>query len=105
MKKRITTAICLLITALSFYVLPLLIKDTGSAMVLLLVLIPAICLVCALLCGWMEGFFWPYAVIVAVLFIPTMFLYYNSSAVVYILAYGVIALVGNLLGSLPARKR
>ena len=34
-----------------------------------------------------------------VLFIPTIFIFYNETASIYIGVYGVISLVGNLLGS------
>ena len=35
-----------------------------------------------------------------VLFIPTIFIFYNESAAVYVLIYGLIVTAGNLLGSL-----
>jgi len=34
------------------------------------------------------------------LFIPTIFIFYNESAAVYVLIYGLIAAIGNFLGSL-----
>lgn len=88
---------------LNFYLLPLFIADTGSAMVVLLVLIPAVCFAISVVYGLKNGFRLEYPVITAVLFIPAVFIYYNSSAWVYIVAYGVIALLGNLV-SLPFRK-
>lgn len=35
-----------------------------------------------------------------ILFVPTIFMFYNESAAVYVLIYGIIATIGNLLGSL-----
>ena len=35
-----------------------------------------------------------------ILFVPTIFIFYNESAAVYVLIYGIIATTGNLLGSL-----
>ncbi len=88
----------LLITVLAFYLLPLLRSDTGSAILLLLVVIPAICFVCSIIYGVKHSFHIVYSAIVVFLFIPTIFIYYNSTAWVYILAYGVIALIGNVVG-------
>ncbi len=88
----------LLICAAAFYVLPLLGKDTGSFMLILLMLIPLICFIASLFYGVKNGFNFIFSLIVGVLFIPTIFLYYNSSAWVYILAYTVISMVGNLIG-------
>lgn len=40
-----------------------------------------------------------YSILVMVLFIPTIFIFYNETPSFYIGVYGVISLVGNLLGS------
>lgn len=82
-----------------FYLLPLLIKDTGSAIVVLLILVPFVCFACSLVYGARHSFHWSYAAMVAVLFTPTIFIFYNSSAWVYIIGYGVVALMGNLIGT------
>ncbi len=89
----------LLATALGFYLLPLLLRDTGSAILLLLVVIPLICFGCACLYGIQCAFSPYYALIVAALFLPTIFIFYNSSAWIYVVGYGVIALTGNLIGA------
>lgn len=88
----------LVVIAADFYLLPLLIRNTGWAMLLLLVVIPLVCLACSVVYGWRYSFHGLYPVIVAVLFMPTIFLFYNSTAWVYIVAYGIIALLGNLIG-------
>ena len=88
----------LLVIVFDFYLLPLLISDTGSGMFILLIAVPAICFICSLIYGIKHSFHLIYPAIVAVLFIPTIFIFYNSSAWVYILAYGVIALIGNIAG-------
>ena len=38
------------------------------------------------------------------LFIPTIFIFYNESAAVHVLIYGIIATIGNILGSLIKKK-
>ena len=41
-----------------------------------------------------------FLLLIMVLFIPTIFIFYNESAAVYVLIYGIIVTAGNLLGSL-----
>lgn len=95
----------LLVILLDFYLLPLLIKDTGTAMLLLLVVIPLICFVCSCVYGLKHSYSLFYALIVAALFVPSIYVFYNSSAWVYSLGYGIIALVGNLSGAIFSRPR
>ena len=90
----------LVVNAVVFYLSPLLIVDTGSAMILLLIIVPAACLVTAVVFGARQAFWRLYPVAVAVLFLPTLLLFYNSTAAPYALWYGLTALVGMALGSL-----
>ena len=41
-----------------------------------------------------------FLLLIMILFVPTIFIFYNESAAVYVLIYGIIATTGNLLGSL-----
>ena len=91
--------------AAAFYLLPLLMRNTGGAMILMLVLLPLLCLLLSMFYGARRGFHPLYAVLVALLFVPSLFLYYNASAWVYAPAYGLIALAGNALGLLFNRGR
>ena len=51
-------------------------------------------------CIWCQTFvFLVYSIIVMALFIPTIFIFYNETASIYVGMYGVISIVGNLLGS------
>ena len=81
-----------------FYALPLAIKDMGTAMLVLFAALPAICFVCALVYGMKNGFHIVFPVVVALLFVPTIFIHYNSTAWVYTIAYFVISFAGNLVG-------
>lgn len=100
-KKNIVFYILLII---DFYVIPCFIKDTGSAMIIMLMIIPLICLVTSIFYGIRNGFDFWYILIVAIIFTPSIFMFYNSTAWVYIVGYTVIALLGNLI-ALPLRKR
>ena len=75
LKKNMVFYLLLLI---DFYIVPWFIKNTGSAMIVMLVIIPLICLITSV--------------------------FYNSSAWVYVVGYAVIALLGNLI-ALPLGKR
>lgn len=90
----------LVIILLDFYLLPWMIKDTGIAMLLLLGVIPFICFVCSFAYGMNNSFDLFYALIVAILFVPSIFIFYNSSAWVYAVGYGIVALAGNLVGKM-----
>lgn len=90
---------------LDFYALPLLIHDTGSAMVLLLVLMPLVCFIVSSVYGARNGFHFLFAFLAAALFVPSIFIFYNSSAWVYCVAYGVITLLGNAAGMLFGKKK
>lgn len=99
MKKLRDMIPYLAVIILDFYLLPLLIRDTGSAMLMLLVVVPLICFVCSLIYGIKNSFSLVYAVIVAILFIPTIPIFYNTTAWVYIFGYGAVALIGNAIGT------
>ncbi|MEF9973887.1 MAG: hypothetical protein RR893_08160 [Clostridia bacterium] len=84
--------------ALDFYLLPLLISDTGMAMILSLVAMPLICLGCATVYGAKNGFSLLFCALVAMLYASTLPIFYNSSAWIYIVCYGLAAAVGNAAG-------
>ena len=87
-----------IINAIVFYLTPFMIKDTGSGMLILLIGFPVICFIVALIYGIKNSFNWIYSLLVMLLFVPTIFIFYNESATIYILAYGIISAFGNFLG-------
>ena len=99
-KKNLIFYILLII---DFYVIPWFIKDTGSAMIVMLGIIPMVCFVTSMMYGIRNAFDFWYAFIVAILFIPSIFIFYNSSAWIYVVVYAGIALLGNFI-ALPLRK-
>lgn len=101
LKKNIIFYILLFI---DFYIIPRFIKDTGSAVIVMLMIIPLICLITSVFYGIRNGFDFWYILIAAIMFTPSIFVFYNSSAWVYVVGYAVIALLGNLI-ALPLRKR
>ena len=92
------------IVFIAFYLFPMLIKDTGSGMFILLIVIPLITFITSIIYGLKNTFDFLYPLIIAILFIPTLFIYYNISAWTYIIVYSVIAVVGELLGKALQKK-
>lgn len=100
MKKIREMSVYLIVITLAFYVLPALINDTGTGIFFLIILTPIICFVTSIIYGIRHSFNLIFLLIIMALFIPTIFIFYNESAAVYVLIYGIIAAIGNLLGSL-----
>ena len=95
----------LIVLAVDFYLLPVAAQNTGAAMLLILCVMPLVALVIGVAYGLRRGFSIWLAVIALLLFIPTIFIYYNASAWVYPLFYALLVLVGNLIGRLFYMKR
>ena len=101
MKKRLTAlAPYAAVLAVNFYALPLLAKDTGTAMLMMLCIMPLITSVSSLTSGAKHGFDWLPPIIAVVLFAPTIPIYYNGSAWVYVIAHGIISLAGSGVGGM-----
>ena len=100
MKKSVKSIIIFLLIHIAiFYILPSLIMDTGSAMIVVLAVLPLSCLLAAVIYGSLNSFHISYPLLVALVFTPTIWIFFNESAWVYIPAYGAIALIGNLIGA------
>ena len=82
-----------------FYALPFLICDTGSGMFLMLIIIPILTFACSAIYGVRQGFNIFLTLITVILFVPTVFIFYNSSAWIYIAVYAIVSLAGNLIGT------
>ena len=94
----------LLIILISFYLLPLMIKNTGSGMLVLLIALPVISFICSSIYGLKNGFQPLFSILLVVLYIPSVFLIYNSSAMIYALIYGVLSFIGMYIGSRISKK-
>jgi Ca2+/Na+ antiporter len=100
--KRMTPYV--LICAAAFYLLPLLGNSTGSFITILLIVIPLTCFATSFLYGHNNGWNFIFPIIIAVIFIPTIFIYFNSTAWVYSVVYSLIAAVGVLIGKTLKNK-
>lgn len=72
LKKNIIFYILLFI---DFYIIPRFIKDTGSAVIVMLMIIPLICLITSVFYGIRNGFDFWYILIVAIMFTPSIFVF------------------------------
>lgn len=99
MKKYVKEIIILLVQSAVFYLVPLFgMTDNPMGMVLLIVLLT---LGLSLILGAVskEKIKYLYPVIISVLFIPSVFIYYNETALVHAIWYLVISLVGVAIGT------
>ena len=88
-----------------FYLLPLLMRDTGAAMFLMLCVMPLAAFLTGAACGVRRGVRLLLPAAALVLFVPAVPLYYNASAWSYAVVYAAIVLAGNLTGRLFHGKR
>lgn len=105
MKKLQEMLNYLIVLALVFYATPVLVEDTGSGMFILLGLVPLSTFLVSLVYGWLKSFSLLFPILVAALFVPTVYMFYNESALVYVAAYGVISLIGTFVGQILAARR
>ena len=75
------------------------IQDTGSGMLMLLVVLPLSCLIAAWRYGSRYLFDILFSILTALIFIPMVFIFYNSSAMIYVLIYGGVSMIGNAIGA------
>lgn len=93
-----------------FWALPPLISSGsytfGWLMVpLLLLMFPAVTFGLCTYDGWRYGFSWLLPLIGAALFLSTVFVYYNESALFYVVIYGSLGYIGELCGFVSYRNR
>lgn len=94
-----------LVLAVDFYLLPFLIRDTGIAMLMMLCVIPLIAFMRSVIYGVRQGFNFLMPITAVLLFFPTIFIFYNESALIYVAIYGIVTLVGNVVGRIFYKKR
>ncbi|PID82317.1 MAG: exosortase [Clostridiales bacterium] len=92
-----------LIIIASFYLLPFVIQDTGSAMVVLLILIPVSVFIVSLVFSLKNGFKLYFSLLVGLLFIPTIYIHYNESAWIYTVIYTLTSVIAQGLAILTKR--
>jgi len=101
MKQRLMRLLIpFLVQGAILLLLPLLIRDTGSAMAVLLLYIPTALCLHSLVCGLRMGFAWELIVSSALLFAVTIPIYYNESACIYCAVFAGMSALGLGLGTI-----
>lgn len=98
MKKYLKEIIILLIQLFMFYILPLLTGPTDIMGMIILILLSTLVLSIILTIISKEKIKYLYPVLVSIIFIPSIFIYYNESAIIHSLWYLVTSLIGTTLG-------
>ncbi len=83
---------------INFYLLPLVFRNTSNDVMMMLIVMPLITIVLGVLYTYMVQPHWIYPVVVALLFIPTMWLYYSISAWIFAIIHFLSFIVGCLVG-------
>ena len=84
----------------AFYLLPLCMRNTGGAMLVLLLVMPVLCLGISFAYGRKRGFHLFNPLAVSLCFLPSIWIFYNESALIYVAVYGALALLGSFSGGL-----
>lgn len=98
MKKYIKELIIYILQLFMFYIFPLFAGPTDTMGMVLLIIISTFILSVIMGCISKEKIKYLYPIIVSVIFIPTVMLYYNSSALIHSVWYLIVSTVGLLIG-------
>ena len=98
MKKYIKEIIILLIQLLMFYIFPLSAGPTDTMGMVVVIIFATFILSLILGIISKEKIKYLYPIIIAILFLPSVFIYYNSSVLVYSIWYLVISIIGMIIG-------
>ena len=100
MKKYLKELIILLIQLFMFYIFPLFAGPTDiMGMVVIIILIT---LILSIIIGNLskEKIKYLYPVIISLLFIPSVFIYYNESALIHSIWYFTVSSIGIVIGTI-----
>lgn len=100
MRNKIIYGVLMLFVFLFF---SMIIQDTGSGIVSLLILMPAAVVLFSFFYGSKIGFDYMIPIITMVAFIPMVYGFFNESALVYIIVFGVLSLIANFGGGMFGR--
>lgn len=98
MKKYLKEIIVLLIQLFMFYIFPMFTGPTDAMGMVFLILIVTLILSIIVSCISKEKYKYFYSVIISILFIPSVFIYYNDSAFIHIFWYFIDSSLGLLIG-------
>ena len=100
MKKYLKEIIILLIQLFMFYIFPLFAGPTDAMGMVFLILVTTFILSIILASISKEKTKYFYPILVAIIFIPSVFIHYNSSALIHSLWYLIASEAGIIIGTL-----
>ena len=98
MKKYFKELIILIIQLFMFYIFPLFAGSTDAIGMVLLIILSTILLSFVLGIISNNKIKFLYSFVIAILFIPSVFIYYNESALIHSVWYLVMSLIGLFVG-------
>ncbi|MBE6153903.1 MAG: hypothetical protein E7166_06750 [Firmicutes bacterium] len=99
MKKYLKEIIIVLLQLFMFYIFPLFAGPTDAMGMVLLIILATLILATILGITSNNKIKYGYPILVALLFIPSIWIYYNESALIHSVWYLVISLVGLFIGT------
>lgn len=100
MKRFFKEIIILLIQLFMFYIFPLFAEPTDAMGMVVIILFTTFILSIIIASVSKEKMKYLYPIVVAILFIPSIFIYYNESALVHSIWYLIDAAIGTVIGSI-----
>lgn len=100
MKKYLKELIILLIQLFMFYIFPLFAGPTDAIGMVIIILLVTLLLSIIMSIISKEKIKYLYPVVIAILFIPSVFIYYNESALIHAAWYLVVSSIGLLIGTI-----
>ena len=100
MKKYLTEIIILIIQLFFFYIMPLTAGPTDTMGLVVLIILATFILSIILGSVSNNKIKFCYPLVVAIIFIPTVFIYYNESALIHSSWYLVDSIFGMLIGTI-----
>jgi len=100
MKKNLKEIIVCLLQILIFYLLPIRMKYFGPIGLVLLLLISTLILSTIISSISKNKIKYCYPLFVAIIFLPTIYIHYNESALIHSIWYLIVATIGIFLGSI-----
>ena len=100
MKRYLKEIIMLIIQLFMFYIYPLFAGPTDAMGMVLSIILATLLLSIIISSISKEKIKYLYPIIVAILFIPSVFIYYNESALIHSIWYLVVSSIGLLVGTI-----
>ena len=100
MKKYLKEIIILIIQIFMFYIFPLFAGPTDAMGMVFLILVATFILSIILASISKEKTKYFYPILVSIIFIPSVFIHYNSSALIHSLWYLITSIIGMLIGTI-----